>query len=296
MSNMREIKLRMKSINETRQITEAMRLISASKLRKARQQMEEMLPYFNKIKSTITDILVHSGDLKSRYLENDTGSEKARKGYLIITGDKGLAGGYNHNILKAAEEMLEKEENPLLFVIGHIGISHFVRKGYDLFENFDYPVQNPTIYRAREISEIVFEQYNKGLISELYIIYTFMVSPMKAEPRSMRLLPVNLDDLREEHGVSNLEKEYADSEMNYEPSPNAVFDILIPKYTKGIIYGALVEAFTSEQNSRMLSMDNATANADEMLHKLSIYYNRARQAAITQEISEIVSGAELMRS
>lgn len=292
-NNMREIKSRIKSINQMRQITKAMKLISASKLKKAREQLEETLPYFNKVRETIADILAHSGDVESKYF--DLRDEKAgkKKAYIIITGDKGLAGGYNSNIKKLAEQAIgDDKENALLLVAGNSGRSYFVRKQYNVHTEFDYAVQNPTVYRAREIAGIILDLYNKQEVDEVYIIFTQMMSAITLEPKMLKLLPLEIGALREDVKTDEIK---IDEQIKYEPSPSVVLDVLIPKYIKGIMYGTFVEAFTSEQNARMTAMDSATKNADEMLQKLNLYYNRARQAAITQEISEIVGGASALK-
>lgn len=298
MASMREIKIRIKSIKETRQITKAMKLISAAKLKKARQQLDQTLPYFNKVKSTIADILEHSGNvenLENPFFDLRKDKQDKRTGFIVLTGDKGLAGGYNHNILKLAEGRVKESGKHLLFVAGHMGRNYFARKSYSMYEDFDYPVQNPTVYRAREIAEIVLDLFKKGELDEVYLVYTEMVSTIKLVPQIMKLLPLNLDALKEDIGMSDTAETKVDDIFSYEPSPGAVFGVLIPKYVKGIIYGALVEAFTSEQSARMTAMDNATSNADDMLQSLNLYYNRARQAAITQEISEIVGGAAALQ-
>jgi F-type H+-transporting ATPase subunit gamma len=295
MASMREIKLRIKSIKEERQITKAMKLIAASKLKKARQQLEQTTPYFKKVKATIADILMHSSSIENTFFDERTDKTRRRAGFILLTGDKGLAGGYNHNVIKLAENMIDKVENPLLFVAGHVGRNYFLRKNHELFEDFDYPVQNPSVYRAREIGEIVLDLFRRRELDEVYLVYTDMVSAIKLVPRAVKLLPLDLNDFKEDIGCDGCPPVKLDDMINYEPSPKAVFDVLIPKYVKGILYGALVEAFTSEQSARMTAMDNATANADEMLQSLNLYYNRARQAAITQEISEIVGGAAALQ-
>jgi F-type H+-transporting ATPase subunit gamma len=294
---MREIKTRIKSINETRQIVKAMKLISAAKLKKARQQLEETRPYFNKVELTIAEILAHSEGIEEsniyfegakRALKEHDKDTKNTVGLIILTGDKGMAGGYNHNIIKLAEGMAKDAGDPLLFVAGNIGRNHYSRSHYRIYEEFDYPVQNPTVRRAKDITKIILDLYVAGELDEVYIVFTSMASTIKQVPQAIRLLPLNLEVLKAELGLDNL---VVNSSMNYEPSVKDVFDVLIPKYLKGVVYGAFVEAFTSEQSARMTAMDNAMTNADEMLRKLSIHYNRARQAAITQEISEIVGGA-----
>ncbi|MCX7921023.1 MAG: ATP synthase F1 subunit gamma [Clostridia bacterium] len=292
MASMREIKLRIKSIKETRQITKAMKLISAAKLKKARTQLEQTLPYFNKVKETMADILIHSGNIDNIYFDLRNKKEGKKKGYIVITGDKGLAGGYNHNIIKLAMNNLKENPDSLVMVAGHAGRGQFIRKNYNVHSGFDYTVQNPTTFRAREIAELVLELFSKGELDEVYVVYTKMVSTIKLEPTIMKLLPLEIESLKSDLKVSEIT---IDERLSYEPSPKAVFDILIPKYVKGIVYGAFVEAFTSEQSARMSAMDSATSNADEMLQRLNLYYNRARQASITQEISEIVGGAAALQ-
>jgi F-type H+-transporting ATPase subunit gamma len=295
MSSMREIKMRIKGIKQTRQITKAMKLISAAKLKKARQQLEQALPFFDKVKVTIADILMHSGNIDNIFFDTRNEKEGRKKGYIILTGDRGLAGGYNHNIIKLAEARLKEDPGATLFVAGHTGRNYFARRKYNLYKDFDYPVQDPTIYRAREVSELVLDLFKKGELDEVYLIYTHMLSTIKLEPQVMKLLPLELEavkeDIKDFYDISGK----IDESLSYEPSPQAVYDVLVSKYVKGIVYGTFVEAFTSEQSARMTAMDNATSNADEMLQSLNLFYNRARQAAITQEISEIVGGAEAIR-
>ncbi|MCX7709405.1 MAG: ATP synthase F1 subunit gamma [Clostridia bacterium] len=295
MANMREIKTRIKSIKETRQITKAMKLISGAKLKKARQQLEQTVPYFDRVKTVIADILAHSGNIENPFFDVRNEKEGRKKGYVVITGDKGLAGGYNNNIIKLAEKYIKEDSNPLLFVAGQTGRNYFIRNRYNVREDFYYFVQNPTVYRAREMAELMLDLFTRGEVDEVYLVYTHMASSIKLEPRIMKLLPLELDALKKELKVPGEIPDKVDELLSYEPSPKAVFDILIPKYVRGILYGALVEAFTSEQSARMTAMDNATANADEMLQKLNLFYNRARQAAITQEISEIVGGASVLQ-
>lgn len=292
-NNMREIKSRIKSINQMRQITKAMKLISASKLKKARTQLEETLPYFNKVRETIADILAHSAEVESRFFDIREEKEGKKKAYIVMTGDKGLAGGYNSNILKLTErEIGDNKENVLLLVAGTTGRSYFTRKEYHVHTEFDYAVQNPTVFRAREITGIILDLYNKQEVDEVYIVFTQMMSAISLEPKILKLLPIEIGALREDVKSDDI---VLDQKFKYEPSEQEVLDVLIPKYIKGIMYGTFVEAFTSEQSARMTAMDNATKNADEMLQKLNLYYNRARQASITQEISEIVGGAAALK-
>lgn len=295
MAGMREIKQRIKGIKQTRQITKAMKLISAAKLKKARQQLDETRPFFLKVEETMADILSHSANVKSPYF--DLGHEKVerKKAYLVISGDKTLAGGYNHNLLKFTESAVNEDKEALMFVCGVIGRNYFLKENYNVCPDFYYPVQNITLYRAREIAEIILERYRNGDFDEVDIIYTRMKSSISLEPHKLKLLPLDYEELKNEVANDSNDSKKLDENIMYEPSPEAVLEILISKYIKGIIYGAMVEGFTSEQSARMTAMDNATANADEMLQKLNLYYNRARQSAITQEITEIVSGAEALK-
>ncbi|MBP1737451.1 MAG: synthase, gamma subunit [Oscillospiraceae bacterium] len=292
MSGMREIKLRIKSITETQQITKAMKLISAAKLKKAKQQLEQTRPYFLEVERTMAEILSHSAGVEQGNVYFDNRKDKANRktGIIVLTGDKSMAGGYNHNILKLADQKISMVEHPVLFIAGYIGRNYYGKKKHEMYKDFDYPVQNPTVRRAAEITNIILDEYKKGELDEVYLVFTGMVSAIKLVPQAIRLLPLSLEVLEADIGF-NEGKPAVDRSMNYEPSPEAVFEVLICKYLKGVIYGAFVEAFTSEQSARMTAMDNATTNADEMLQKLTLSYNRARQAAITQEITEIVGGA-----
>lgn len=295
MAHINEIKQRMKSIKETRQITKAMKLISAAKLKKARRQLEHTLPFFEKVKTTMVDILMHSGELKNKYFDVRDEKTGRKTAYIVLTGDKGLAGGYNHNIIRFMEERLKDDRDALLLVAGSVGKNHFIKNRYNVSMEFDYPVQNPTLYRAREITDIILDMFSKGVFDEMYIAYTNMYSTINVKPHIMKLLPLELHTLTEDLHLSEDIEKNIDDILSYEPNVELVLNVLVKKYVKGIIYGAFVEAFTSEQSARMTAMDNATSNAEEMLHKLSLYYNRARQSKITQEISEIVGGAEALK-
>lgn len=294
MASIHEIKTRIKSIKEIKQMTNAMRLISASKLKRAKHQLETTLPYFTKIKSTIADILIHSDGVNSSLLGLAHNKEGKKKGYLIISGDSGLAGGYNHNVLKFTEQILGEDRSSVLFVAGHMGKNYLIRKGYNVDTTFDYHVQDPTIFTAREIADMLVKYFEDGVLDEVNLIYTMMESSIKFEPRMIKLLPVDPHGLLGESGALEMQPHYNDT-LIYEPSTSAVLEVLIRKYIKGFIYGAFVESFTSELSARMAAMDNATQNADKMLRQLSLQYNSARQTAITQEISEIVGGAAALK-
>ncbi len=294
MANIREIKLRMKSVTDTRQITKAMKLISAAKLKKAQQQLEQTEPYFNKVKITVADILARSGEIKSKYSDQRAEKQKKTAGIFVLTGDKSLTGGYNHNIIKYAEQLCRQKENPVLFLAGQIGRMYFQKKPVAVDGAFAYPVSDPTVDRAGEIAEIMLERFLSGELDEVYLAYTQKINTFRLEPKAVRLLPLNLEDLQKQLEIENTEKMNPDNPIYFEPSPGDVFDVLVPRYLRGIVYGALVESYSSEQSARMTAMDSATTNADKMISALNLQYNRARQAAITQEITEIIGGASAL--
>lgn len=288
MANMKEIHTRMKSINDIMKITNAMYLISSSKIKKARKSLIATEPYFEKLQSTIYDILLHTPHTRHVFFERreEIKGEDRKKGYIVITADKGLAGSYNHNVIKLVESQIEKGKNHQLFVIGEVGRQYFIRKNTKIHEGFYYVTQNPTMHRAREIAETIIDLFEKRELDEVYIIFTKMITPMKSEPQMIRLMPLERRKFeRRKEGYQH---------ASFEPSPERVMDYLVPNYVKGIIFGALVESFSSEQNARMMAMDSATSSAKEILKDLDLQYNRARQAAITQEITEIVSGANAL--
>ena len=289
MANMREIRTRMKSIQDTMKITNAMYLISSSKLKQAKKKLDKTLPYFNALNSTIEDILAHMPETDNIYIGNrgrDTFDDRSIKRlYIIITADKGLAGAYNHNIFKKSDEFLAKGDNNTLFLIGQMGRNYFRKNNQVVDCEFLYTAQNPTLFAARNITLSVIELYLKKHIDEVYIIYNKMINSTTAEPDVLKILP--FERIEQECSID----EYMELNTFY-PSPSAVLNNLAPNYVKGIIYSALVKAFSTEQNARMTAMESATSSAKDMLKELSLVYNRARQAAITQEITEIVSGAK----
>lgn len=289
MANMKEIHTRMKSIKDIMKITNAMYLISSSKMKKARKSLIATEPYFEKLQSTIYDILLYTPHTRHIYFERreEIKASDRKKGYIVITADKGLAGSYNHNVIKLVETEMAKGKNNHLFVVGQVGRQHFIRKNVKIYEEFIYTTQYPTMYRAREISETIIDLFEKRELDEVYIIYTKMITPMKAEPKILQLMPLERRKFeRRKEGYQH---------ASFEPSPEKVMDYLVPNYIKGVIFGALIESFSSEQNARMMAMDSATSSAKDMLKKLDLQYNRARQAAITQEITEIVSGANALQ-
>lgn len=286
MAGLREIKSRIKSIEDTRTITSAMYMISSTKMKKAKQTLEATEPYFYTLQSTIDHILRHIPDMEHIYFEKPE-IKRTKIGLLVITDDKGLAGSYNHNILKMAQRFLDDAENQVdLFVVGELGRQYFVSKGVHIEENFQYTVQNPTFNRARWISETILDKYRTGEISEVHVIYTRMESSMQSVAEDKMLLPIRRP--LEETVPADVYQE----DFLLLPSAKEAIDTIIPNYITGFIYGALVQAYCTAHNARMMAMESATNNADDLLRDLKIMYNRARQAEITQEITEVCSGAK----
>lgn len=286
MANAREIKLRIKGINETKKITKAMKLISAAKLKKARAMHEATFPFFNKIQNTMANILKRSPDIETVYFGEREKNDNSKSGYIVIASDKGLTGGYNHNIVKLAESVINKE-NSVIFPIGNTVKESLMRDGYNITEEFGIDEYCVAVDTAKDIAEYMIKMFKQEKINELYLIYTEMQSAINLRPKMIKILPLDRELFKE----ADNEKEETKEVLKFEPSVNFVFDILARKYVKGILYGGMVEAYVSEHSARMNAMDSATSNAEKMIKKLTLNYNRARQAAITQEISEIVSGA-----
>lgn len=292
MANTKEIQDRMKSIQDTMKITNAMYMISSSKLKKSKKSLEETEPYFYTLQSTMSRILRHLPDIESIYFKDtEKIDEKDKKvGYIVITADKGMAGAYNHNVTKMAEEHLANHSNHKLFVLGELGRHYFEQRGINIDEQFNYTVQNPTLNRARNIGEKILEQYLNGELDEVYTIYTRMENAVQTEVQFLQLLPLKKADFS-----MPIPADIPVEELAFKPSPEVVMERIVPNYVIGFLYGALVESYSSEQNARMMAMEAATKSATQMLHELDILYNRARQAAITQEITEVIAGAKAQK-
>ena len=293
MAGITEIRGRMRSIQQTLKITNAMYLISSAKVKKARKQLQEVEPYFDRLAKTILDIFRHSPQLQHRYIEGHHKPKEERKtGFVVITGDKGLAGAYNHNVLKLAESYLARKQDSTLFLIGQMGRHYFEKKNIPIDAEFMYTAQDPTLDRAQDICDTLVDLYERGALDEIYLVFTHSYSAMRMEPEIIKLLPLDRAMLSARRGLSEADQ-YRDV-VRYEPSPEAVLDVLVPGVIRGYIFAVLVESFCSEQSSRMSAMDSASESARDMLKTLSLEFNRARQGAITQEITEIAGGAEAL--
>lgn len=290
MANAREIQGRIKSIKDTMKITNAMYMVSSSKLQKARRDLKNTEPYFYMIQDSLAKILDVAPEVGSVYFDerpNKVGDDRI-VAYLVITADKGLAGAYNHNVIKLAEKCTVDDGcNNILFVVGQLGRHFFEKKEIPIDINFRYAAQNPTVNRARHISEKIVSMFLDKKIDEVHVVYTKMVNSMTVEAVSTQLLPLKKGSINMQS--NELVEHYNDAV--FMPDVKTAFDSIVPSYIAGFVYGALVESYCSEHNARMMAMQNASDSANSMIKDLSIQFNRARQAAITQEISEVCGGA-----
>lgn len=290
MANAKEIQERMKSIRDTMKITNAMYMISSSKLKKSKKSLEDTEPYFYTLQATMSRILRHLPDMDNVYFRSREEKEHLKNGYIVITADKGLAGAYNHNVVKLAEQELAKQTDSKLFILGEQGRHYFEQRGVDIDRQFHYTVQNPTLDRARNISAEILDLYCRGDLDRVYIIYTAQINAMQTQAQMKQLLPFKKADFSQENLI-----DVPMENLVLNPSPREVMNRIVPNYFVGFIYGALVEAYCSEQSARMAAMESATKSAGDMLRELDILYNRVRQAAITQEITEVIGGAKAQK-
>ena len=280
----RDIKRRIRGITNTKQITKAMELVSSAKLRKAREKLDKTRPYFNTVYESINEILSTTKNIRHPFLEV---REVKKSLYVIVTADRGLAGGYNANILRLVEnEIRDKKDSVFLITIGYKGRDYFKRRGYNVVGEFVGITEEPYFSDAQEIGKLVMDLYEKKEVDEVKLASTTFVTTISQESKLIKLLP---------NENMNKDRETKTSVVEYEPSPEEVLSYLIPKYIESTIYGALIESSCSEQGARRTAMESATDNAEEMIDELTLSFNRARQAAITSELSEIVAGAEALK-
>ncbi len=281
MASMRDIKRRKGSIQSTQQITKAMKLVSTVKLQKAKNRAEQSNPYFNYMYQTVTSMLARSGNMNHPYLKAGTSQKKA---IITIASNRGLAGGYNSNIVKLVTDSGIPREEVQIYIIGRKARESLQRKGYEMKGDYSDVIEGPTYEDAAAICKEVLGAFTRGEIGEIYLAYTHFKNTVSHEPTLMKLLPVEFDEAELKEADSNVL-------MNYEPNEEEALDLIIPKYMTSLFYGALVEAVASENGARMQAMDSATSNAEEMISDLTLKYNRARQGSITQELTEIIAGA-----
>ena len=274
----KEIKNRIRSMEATRQITKAMEMVAASKLRRAQQQVLSARPYFETLYATIHDIVDHNSDFSSVYLTEPTGNKVL---HVVIAGDRGLAGGYNSNVLKQVMSQLGQKDICVL-PIGKKAMEFFTARKLPMLTDACSDAASMTMGDCFTLAKLLCNRFRSGQYDEIYITYTNFVSVLSQVPSTLPLLPL----LRQDS-----ERHAGNSDIVYEPDSEQVFEAIIPEYVGGIIYGALCESRASEHAARRTAMDAATQNADEMIDQLSLEFNRARQAAITQEITEIIAGS-----
>ncbi|MCI9166215.1 MAG: ATP synthase F1 subunit gamma [Oscillospiraceae bacterium] len=292
MAGTKEIKAHMESVQETRKITNAMYLIASTKLRRARQELDNTRPYFEALRGEIKRIFRTANDVDSRYFfpTGDDTPLEGTYGCLVITADKGLAGAYNQNAIRRALELLEQHPDTKLFVVGEYGRRYFAQRQIPIEHSFLYTAQNPTMARAREISALLLDGYDRGELKQIFVVYTDMASAMSFQARSTRLLPFHRTYFAPPDGERAVTEPF-----EFLPSVTAVLDSMMASYVSGFIYSALIDSFCCEQNARMTAMDSANQNAEGLLGELSLQYNRVRQSGITQEITEISAGAAAQR-
>ena len=289
MSNITEIKHRINGIRDTKKMTNAMYLIASNKVRKAKASLERTRPYFSALLEEIDRMFDIAGNIDSPYFDNDDGSEKQRsgeRGYLIITADKGLAGAYNQNVIKKVEE-LTAAESGRLFVVGEYGRQAFSHRGIKTDPQFRYTAQNPRLHVAREICELLLEKFDRGELKSIDVVYTDL-GKRGEQVKVTRILPLHRSHFETGEDLSS-------HWFEYEPSVEQVLGHVVHSYVAGFVYSAFVDSFCAEQNARMAAMSAANDNAEDILARLSLEYNRSRQAAITQEITEVTSGAKAMK-
>jgi F-type H+-transporting ATPase subunit gamma len=284
---MQDIKRRVRSVTSIEHITSAMKLVSAAKLRRAKKTFENMQEYFHFVTDSIDEIFNNATGVESKYIE---GSRKITTTcYVIVTSNRGLAGSFNSNVIKLAEnEMLNDPEKPYIVAVGSKGRDYFARRGYAILGEYMSPPENVSFVETGGISKPIIELYDEGKIDEVVLIYTSFISSLEQRPRTKRILPFDVEKGRDVMSFGR--------QVDYEPSADEVLNYLVPKYVEIMIYGAIVESATCEHAARRIAMENATDNANAMIEDLNLFYNRARQAAITSEITEIISGSDAINS
>ena len=286
------LKERIESIQDTMKITNAMYLISSSKLRKARQNYQNVLPYFTRMRDTISRVVPHLPDEPVHPFFHEREKENPIRAYVVLTADKGMAGAYNQNLLKFLKEQCGSDPNARFYVIGQTGYRALLHKDPRLVEEFHYGATAPTLQRARDITVDAIDDFKSGKLDEIYLIYTKIQNALTSEPVMERLLPLDREHLKP--APKGLGDPRGEVEMF--PDAKTVFEQTAPIYMHGMIFGAMTESFCAEQSARVTAMDSATKSANDMIHELQLEYNRTRQGSITQEITEIIGGAAAVQS
>ena len=294
MASTSEIRRRIGSVRQTQKITHAMYLISQAKLRKAKQELDNTRPYFQALQTEIGRVFNADSTIESRYLIPADPNAKPLPGVpacLLITADKGLAGAYNQNVIRQGQQLMAEHPGTALYVVGEYGRRWFAQRGVPVEKSFLYTAQNPTLDRARHIAELLLDRFDAGEINSVWVIYTDMKNGLEATVRQAQVMPLHRERFHAATAATA-----GDAVYEFVPSAKAVLDNAARSCLTGYIYSALVDSFCSEQSARMTAMNAADQNAEELLKDLSVQFNRARQAAITQEITEVSAGERAQRS
>lgn len=289
MASMRDIKRRKESVQSTGQITKAMKLVSSVKLQKAKVGAEVSKPYFDTMYNTVAGMIAKSGQMSHPFLQK---SQSDKKAVILITSNRGLAGGYNSNVMKlVTKDERFHQENTVIYAVGTKGRDGMDRQKFQVAQDYSEAMNEPVYSDAMEIGKEVLSQFVRGEIGEIYLAYTIFKNTVVQIPTLTKLLPIDAEDIGSETEDVSDDPIERITLMNYEPEPEEALDAIVPKYINSLIYGGLVESYASENGARMQAMDSATSNAEDMISDLSLKYNRARQASITQELTEIIAGA-----
>ena len=289
MANASEIRIRINSITETKKVTDAMYMISSVKMQKAKRELDATKPYFNALREEIGDLLQYFPDTRDRYFRNMDAEGIKGRALVLITSDKGLAGGYNQEAIRAAENELQKHDDLLLFPIGEYGRQHFLQRKARIAEDFFFPASFPTVYEAQRICLQLLDYYNEDTVDWIDLIFTDFHAGKPSTVQRQTLLPLK------ESAFYASDTKVLPYGKTYLPDPDTVLKGIVPPYLTGFIYSALVESYSSEQSARMTAMQTAGTNAEDMLRELRIQYNNVRQSAITNEIIEIAAGARALK-
>jgi len=294
MESMRDIKRRISSVKNTQKITKAMKMVAAAKLRKAQDKAEDARPFFNKTKLIINDVSLYTNEVTEHPLMVERDGN--RHLYIVINSDRGLCGSYNAKVIEKAKESFQADEEVSLIVIGRNARDFFKKLDYNIISEYIGIDDYPGYWFAKKVTDEVISLFNEGIIDKVSLVYTHFNSAISHEVKSIPLLPLTkIEKAQKRENTDDGEVIKQKVDYIYEPSPDEVFDILLPKYINNILYSTLLEAKASEFGARMTAMDSATDNAGELIDDLTLLYNRARQAAITKELSEIVGGAEALK-
>ena len=285
-AGIKEIKTRINSVNSTKQVTKAMELVASSKMRKAKDRALAARPYFGTMYNTVKDIATNTRGVRNVFLKQ---REVKNRCYIVVAGDRGLAGGYNSNITKLTLSHMDGKKEKVM-TVGKKSTEFFSKRGYDILKSTE-SVEKCDYNEAIAFAQEAMDLYKKGEIDEVYMVYTEFVSPLTQNPKLLKVLPLAF----EEENKETKEQAAKKARVQYLPSAEVVLGHIIPKYVSGIVYDGVIESFASEQAARRTAMSSANDNADEMLSNLELSYNRARQSAVTQEITEIVGGVEALK-